>query len=47
MTLLKEALGRDKGLTLGAMQIYGYFKYMTSDMEIDEILNKCEVIESE
>ena len=47
LTLLKEASGRDKGLTLGAMQIYGYFKYMTSDMEIDEILNKCEVIESE
>lgn len=45
LTLLKEFSERDKRLTLYAMGRYGYFKYMTSDMDIDEILNKCEVIE--
>lgn len=40
----KESSERDKRLTLYAMGRYGYFKYMTSDMDIDEILNKCEVI---
>ena len=45
LTLLKESSERDKRLTLYAMGRYGYFKYMTSDMDIDEILNKCEVFE--
>lgn len=44
LMLLKESSERDKKLTLQAMSRYGYFEYMTIDMDIDEILNKCEVI---
>lgn len=44
LKLLKEASKRDKAVMFGAMKGVGYFKYIPFNMEIDEILNKCEVV---